>query len=149
MTAAEQCEKTVLAEEVSIGAGMTVAVYRGIFAILIANPLQFIFELLSIYLVKIKVSGQKPDENCKLLSLQSFITIIYMVLLCAGIAQVYTTLMYGRPNMIFPTFLYALLLDQLKSIIVLSMVYAIVVRRFMYLSVNEYEYNPIDERPPS
>lgn len=56
-------------EEEFVGGGIYIAKIKGLIAILVASPLQFLFELLSIYLVKIKVSGQKPDENCKLLSL--------------------------------------------------------------------------------
>ena len=56
-----------MADEQLIGV-MPVAVIKGLIAILIANPLQFLFELLSIYLVKLKISAQKPSENCKLLS---------------------------------------------------------------------------------
>lgn len=46
----------------------SIAVYIGIYAVIIINPFQFLFELLSIYLVKIKYSGEKPNENCSLIS---------------------------------------------------------------------------------
>lgn len=58
-----------------------------------------------------------------------------------------TIMKYGRPNMIFSTFLMAWLIDQVKSILSLGLVYIIVVRRFMYLPVNEYEYSDPNERP--
>jgi len=51
-----------------IGNGyISVAWYKGILAIIISNPIQFVFELLCIYLVKIKISGIKASENLKIL----------------------------------------------------------------------------------
>lgn len=55
---------------------------------------------------------------------------------------------FGRPSLIFSTFLYVLLVDQAKSFITLALVYMIVVRRFMYLAVNEHEYSDPATRPP-
>jgi hypothetical protein len=54
----------------------------------------------------------------------------------------------GRPNLIFGTFLFSWIIDQAKSLFTLGLVYMIVVRRFMYLAVNEYDYSDPNERPP-
>lgn len=78
-----------------------------------------------------------------------FISIIYFFLLSVALGNVYETFTFGRPGLIFPTFVYALLVDQVKSFIFLSFIYAIVVRRFMYLEVNEHDYFPLHLRPPN
>ena len=49
----------------------------------------------------------------------------------------YNVIIFGRPLMIFLTFIYALVLDQLKSIFTLPLIYMFVVRRFMYLEIND------------
>jgi|TARA_B110000285_G_C15108757_1_gene609705 hypothetical protein len=57
--------------------------------------------------------------------------------------------MHGRPGLMFTTFFYALILDNMKSCITLSLVYCIVVRRFMHLDTNENEYtDPNAEKIP-
>lgn len=52
----------------------------------------------------------------------------------------YETVGFGRPGLVFGTLLYVFLLDQVKSIISLVIIYVIVVRRFMHLNDNEEEY---------
>lgn len=105
------CEQTHLAEEIKLAGGLSIAAVRGLIAVLIASPLQFLFELLAIYLIKMKVSGQKPDENCQLLSIQIFMSLIYFMLLAFTIGEIYQVFAFGRPNLILSTFFYALLVD--------------------------------------
>lgn len=63
----DDCEQTVHAEEGGWGQ-VKIVITRGIFAVIYATPVQFIFELLCIYLIKIKHNDQKAGENCKILT---------------------------------------------------------------------------------
>ena len=127
---------------------MDVAALKGIFAIMISNPFQFLFELLFIYLIRVKISVQKPSDNCKYLSWQLLASAIFLVLLGVTTALCMRVMTYGRPNLVFSTFLYAWILDQVKSIITLALIHMIVVRRFMHLAVNENEYLDLSKIPP-
>ncbi len=53
----------------------------------------------------------------------------------------YETIYVGRPGLVFGTFIYVFLLDQVKSVFSLVIIYVIVVRRFMHLNENEEEYS--------
>ena len=63
----EKCEKTILKEEEGWGE-IKIAVFKGLLAVVFATPLQFIFELLCIYLVKIKLNPDKASDNCSILT---------------------------------------------------------------------------------
>ena len=52
-----------------------------------------------------------------MLSFQIFMTSIYLYLLIQVIHDIYEVIKHGRPGLIFPTFFYALFLDQLKAIL--------------------------------
>lgn len=49
----EECEKTEHPEEIGFGE-VKISVTRGVMAVVFSTPVQFIFELLCIYLIKIK-----------------------------------------------------------------------------------------------
>ena len=57
------------------------APFEGFIAMLIATPLQFIWELACVYLVKIKHNQEKAGEACKMLTFQIILTIVYLYLL--------------------------------------------------------------------
>jgi len=52
---------------VEIGSGLIFAPVLAIFAILIANPLQFIFDLACMFLFKFKSDKDSAKQNCILL----------------------------------------------------------------------------------
>jgi hypothetical protein len=54
-----------------------------------------------------------------------------------SVHSIYNVFAYGRPLMIFLTLIYTFVLDQMKSIATLSLTYMVVVRRFMYLEIND------------
>ena len=116
------------------------APFEGFIAMLIATPLQFIWELACVYLVKIKHNQEKAGEACKMLTFQIILTIVYLYLLAQLIHDIYEIIYHGRPGLMFTTLLYSLFLDNLKSSVTLSIVYCVVVRRFMHLDINENEY---------
>lgn len=50
------------------------------------------------------------------------------------------TISYGRIALIFITFVYAFIIDQVKQIVILGLVYQIIVKRFGFLKENEKEW---------
>jgi hypothetical protein len=50
------------------------------------------------------------------------------------------TISYGRIALIFITFAYAFIIDQIKQIAILGLVYQIIVKRFGFLKENEKEW---------
>lgn len=50
------------------------------------------------------------------------------------------TISYGRIALIFITFIYAFIIDQVKQIAILGLVYQIIVKRFGFLKENEKEW---------
>lgn len=135
----EFCEQTVHDSEEGYGV-VKITPLRGLFAVIFATPVQFIFELLCIYLVKIKNNNEKVSENCKILSFQIFMTMVYCYLIFQAIHDLYEVLTFGRPGLVFTSFIFCLMFDQAKSFISLAVIYCIVVRRFMHLDINEGEY---------
>ena len=65
---------------------------------------------------------------------------LYVILAMITIKYFYETYSVGRPGLVFGTFIYVFLLDQVKSIFSLIIIYVIVVRSFMHLNENEEEY---------
>ena len=112
----------------------------GLWALAFAIPLQFLFELFCIYLVKVKVNTDKASETNKLLIYQVLITMIFAFLNALFLKDVYDVFTYGRPSYVISTFLMIWLFDNLKSMITLSLIYCVVVTRFMHLKTNENEY---------
>ena len=144
----ETCEKTVLKEEEGWGT-IQFSYIKSLLAIAISTPIQFLFELFCIYLVKVKQNGEKASENCKILTYQLILVGTYMFLLFKVVQYAYDVLEYGRPGMVFTSFIVALMVDQLKSIPALGLIYCVVVRRFMHLDVNENSYiDPNAEKIP-
>ena len=77
------------------------------------------------------------------------VTLIYVI--CHSVWYAQITIRYGRVSLIFLTFLFAWIIDQIKSFLSLSLIYLVVNRRFGFLKENEKEwldvalYNEVDE----
>jgi hypothetical protein len=56
-----------------------------------------------------------------------------------SIHDFYDVIKFGRPGMVFTTFLFCTIIDNVKSVPLLMLAYCIVVRRFMHLEINEYD----------
>jgi hypothetical protein len=63
----DECEHSALPEEAGWG-NFLILPSTGVLAVIIATPCQFLFELLCIYLVKIRTNTEKVSENCKILT---------------------------------------------------------------------------------
>jgi len=86
-------------------------VLKGVFGVIYATPVQFIFELLCIYLIKIKTNDQKASDNCKILLFQLFMSFAYLFLLGKSMRDTYMTIAYGRPGLVFSSLFYCLMVD--------------------------------------
>jgi hypothetical protein len=75
-----------------------------------------------------------------MLSFQIMMTLIFVYVIAHSIFYISDMSEFGRPGLIITTFILALLIDQVKSVVFLGCVYFVVVRRFMHLSENESEY---------
>lgn len=138
------CEKTSVANEVYLTAtkdpAYTFSPQVAIYAILISNPFQLIFDILCIYLQKMKISKESFKQNCKLLMYQLLVVTLFTYFVFQSVYFITNTLLYGKVCLIFVTFLFAMIIDQVKSIGVLSVLYLVVVRRFGFLKENEKEW---------
>ena len=74
------------------------------------------------------------------MSFQIFVAGIFVYIIAQAVHYIEIVATEGRPGLIFLTLLLSIVFDQIKSIIFLFLVYTIVIRRFMLLSVNEHEY---------
>lgn len=63
-----------------------------------------------------------------------------MFIIFQTIYMIQLTIVHGKISLIFVTFTFAFVLDQIKSFAVLSTIYIIVVRRFGFLKENEKEW---------
>jgi hypothetical protein len=111
---------------------------KGVGAVLLAGPLEFFFELFCVFLVKIKQNPEKVGDNCLVLFLQMLLTVIYTYLIAQTLHDFYQVLSYGRPALVFPTFTWAFLFEAVICFPVLSIIYCVVVRRFLHLEVGEH-----------
>lgn len=134
----DSCEQTMLEEEIG-DETISIAIFQAIIAVVIASPIQFLYELLCIYLVKIKQNTDKAGENCKIMSFQLFMVFVSTFLFFLSIHTIYEVLSFGRPQMMFITFILCVFIDNMKSFVTLSVIYCVVVKRFMHLKQNEVE----------
>ena len=75
-----------------------------------------------------------------LLSYQLFIVFLFTYFLLQTIYYMMQTITQGQICLVFVTFLFAFVVDQVKSIGILSIIYIIIVRRFGVLKENEKEW---------
>ena len=149
----ELCEQTTLPNEFGTADGSAaISPEIAIYAMLIVVPLQFIFEFLCVVLVKLKskeflmitlnivIDHHSTWESMRVLLLQIFLTAIFVYIVAESIYFINIIATNGRPGLVFLTLLLSLAFDQIKSVGFLYIIYVVIVRRFMHLSVNENEY---------
>ena len=79
-------------------------------------------------------------QNSKLLAYQIFVILLTFYVSFQVIYYMMLTITMGKVCLVYVTFLFALVVDQTKSLVTLSLVYIIVVRRFGFLKENEKEW---------
>ena len=67
-------------------------------------------------------------------------SVFYVYVIMQTVHDIYEIFSYGRPSLVFSTFFFAIIFDQVKSILSLAVIYMVVVRRFMHLDSNEGEF---------
>ncbi len=111
-----------------------------ILAIILANPLQILWDVLCWHLRMIKVDRDNAKKSCSLLAYQVLIAFLYLFIVFYSIHLAVKVLDTGDSFIVFVTFALTWLIDQVKQIGSLSVIYLIVVRRFGYLKDNEKEF---------
>lgn len=76
--------------------------------------------------------------------LQILTTFIFTTIIIVVVFYLNEMLSFGRSGLILPTFLYIVLLDQLKQVILLTAIYFTLVRRCFYLHENEEEHTSVE-----
>lgn len=123
------------------------AIFKAIIAVVLASPVQFLYELLCIFLIKIKHNTDRAGENCKVMSFQLFMVLVSTYLFMHTIHILYVVIGFGRPQMMFSTFAICVVIDNAKSLVSLSLIYCVIVRRFMHLDINEEEFQLKEKIP--
>lgn len=83
----------------------------GIYAVIAATPVLFIFEVLTIYLQKIPIKQESAKQNFKILMFQVVVITLFVFFVFQSIKWVTETIKYGRIALIFLTFAYAFIIE--------------------------------------
>ncbi len=111
----DYCEQTTLNDEVNLSANPAVDIsfspVYGIYAVIAATPVLFIFEVLTIYLQKIPIKQESAKQNFKILMFQVVVITLFVFFVFQSIKWVTETIKYGRIALIFLTFTYAFIIE--------------------------------------
>ena len=125
----------------------------GLLAMICTLPLQFIFEIFCIWVNKKALRADPPFwYTITFFILQFLIACMTFYLISLSILLTLEVQTYGRPGQIFLTFGFAFLVDQVKSILFLFLIWFCLIRRCGFLAPNESEYLSIfeqEESPPN
>lgn len=111
-----------------------------LFAILLANPCQILWDFMCAYLEKIPIDKDNPKRSCYLLAYQCFISFLFVTILLISLHYAIQVAVTGDSFLVFVTFALTWIIEQFKQFGTLSVVYLVVVKRFGYLKVNEKEF---------
>jgi len=104
-----------LSDEVNLSANPAVDIsfspVYGIYAVIAATPVLFIFEVLTIYLQKMPIKQESAKQNFKILMFQIVVITLFVVFVFQSIKWVTETIKYGRIVFIFLTFIYAFIIE--------------------------------------
>jgi len=93
-----------------------------------------------------KVTRQSSlKENGKVMAFQVFMTTVFTVILVTAIHYIIMTHRHARPELLWCTFIFALVLDQVKTLLFLTLVWYVLIKRCGYLSQNEKDYVVVDD----
>lgn len=124
---------------------MNISIDNAIIAILIANPLQMLFEILCLMLMKMKVNTESAQQNCNLLAFQCMMTLIFVYLVAQTTWDIQYLIGSHRDALVIVyTYIFAFLVDQVKSVGSHIIIYFVVVRRFVYLKENLKDFSHKD-----
>ena len=113
---------------------------------LIANPLQILWDLMCYYLNIVQIDKDNPKQACGLMTYQSFMTLLLTFIIFYTIYLMLEVASTGDSFLVFSTFALTFLIDQFKQFGSLAAIYLIVVRRFGFLKENEKDFvNPEDK----
>ena len=83
----------------------------GIFAIILANPFQMLWDLMCVYLNEIKVDQENPKRSCMILLYQDFLALIFTLILFYSLHLAIIVAETGDSFLVFVTFIVMWLID--------------------------------------
>lgn len=114
----DYCEQTSVLGEVRLSSNpsrdVSFSPVYGIYAVIAASPIIFIFEVMTIYLQKLPIKQESAKQNFKILMFQIVVIGLFVYFVFQSIKWITETISYGRIALIFLTFLFAFIIDQIK-----------------------------------
>lgn len=84
-------------------------------------------------------------ESGKVMAFQVFMTSLFVIIMVIGIHHIIMTHMHSRPELLWCTFLFAFILDQVKTFVWLTTVWYVLIKRCGYLAQNEIDYQVVED----
>jgi len=112
----------------------------GFTALLLANPCQIIWDLLTVYLRYMKVDKDNAKKSCCFLAFQILIAFFFCFTTFYSLHLMISVFETGDSFLVFVTFAIVYAVDQIKQFGTLAVIYLVVVRRFGFLKENEREF---------
>ena len=137
----EDCEQVKSNAEMDFFLGLIVQPWYAVIGMLIANLIQFLYLLLIIFIMQMKV--QNIDEikrNFKKCGLQILLILWSLASLIAAGYFVGIICLKGRWKMFVGTVLAAFILDQVKAFFFHMGIWYFLIRKCGYLKINEDQY---------
>lgn len=110
----ETCEITSVHNQVYLGDpqnDVVIAPYQGLIAILIANPLQILWDFMCVTMMKWKVQKSNPGEVCKFLTCQLIVLIIFCLMIGLVIYENVYIFENGDNKIVLLTFALTFIID--------------------------------------
>lgn len=90
---------------------MLFAPMAGIFAMILANPFQILWDLMCVYLNEIKIDKENPKRSCALLSYQLFMAFLFTLILFYSVHLAIIVAENGDSFLVFVTFIVMWIID--------------------------------------
>jgi hypothetical protein len=115
-------------------------------ASIIVSPIYFIFDILCIILARIKAdSVHSLKESGKVMAFQVLMTMMFVIITVTAIHYLVLTHKFARPELMWFTFLFSFIIDQIKTFLFLLLVWYTLVKRWGYLSDNENDFVEVED----
>jgi len=146
----DDCEYTQISSEVVISDSgkdsISFSPLIAFYAALIVSPVYFIFDILSILLARLQADTvYSLKESSKVMAFQVAMTSIFIIVFLVSIHHIVITHKFARPELLWFTFLFSLIIDQIKTLGFLCMVWYILIKRCAYLTNNEEEFVQVED----
>jgi hypothetical protein len=111
----DYCEQSTVKSEINLSSDPKVDIsfspIHGIYAVLAATPIIFIYEVMTIYLQKMPIKQESANQNFRILMFQIVVIVLFVFFVFQAVKELTETLSYGRVALIFITFAFAFIVD--------------------------------------